>query len=71
MDVSSCNSVNSLIMYNMKIMTKISFVITLIPKAIIIIYFDCFEMSLKSNVAVYQGHINFRKEVSKHSQSIG
>ena len=43
MNVSSCNSVNSLIMYNMEVMIKI-FVITLMLTAII--DFDCFQMSL-------------------------
>ena len=42
----SCNSVNSKVMYNMEIMIKISFVITLMLTAIIIIDFDCFQMSL-------------------------
>ena len=46
MNVRSCNSVNSLIMYDMEIMIKISFVITLMLTAIIIIDFDCFQMSL-------------------------
>ena len=46
MNVSLCNSGNSLIMYNMEIMIKISFVITLMLTAIIIIDFDCFQMSL-------------------------
>ena len=45
-NVSPCNSVNSLIMYNMEIMVKISFVITLMLTAIIIKDFDCFQMSL-------------------------
>ena len=44
MNVSSCNSVNSLIMYDMEIMMKISFVITLMLTAIT--DFDCFQMSL-------------------------
>ena len=34
MSVSSCNSINSVIMYNMEIMIKISFVITLISRTI-------------------------------------
>ena len=46
MNVRSCNSVNSLIMYDMEIMIKISFVKTLMLTAIIIIDFDCFQMSL-------------------------
>ena len=64
--VSSCNSVNSAIIYNMEIMMKMSFVKTLISRAIMIIVFNYFRISFqvqKSNVAVYQGHINFRKEV--------
>ena len=40
------NSVNSLIMYDMEIMIKISFVITLMLTSIIIIDFDYFQMSL-------------------------
>ena len=44
MNVSLCNSGNSLIMYNMEIMIKISFVITMMLTAIIIIDFDCFQM---------------------------
>ena len=58
-------------MYNMEVMIKI-FVITLMLTAVI--DFDCFQMSLwmqKANVPVYQGHINFRKGVSKGSQSAG
>ena len=52
-------------MYSMEIMVKISFVITLMLTAIMIIDFDCFQMSFSN----YQGHINFRKELSKNSQS--
>ena len=37
MSVSSCNSVNSAIMYNIEIMIKIPFVITLISAAIMTI----------------------------------
>ena len=40
MSVSSCNSVNSAIMYNMEIMIKMPFVITLISAAIMIINFN-------------------------------
>ena len=40
MSVSLCNSVNSAIMYNMEIMTKMPFVITFISTAIIIIVFN-------------------------------
>ena len=64
--VSSCNSVNSAIIYNMEIMIKMSFVKTLISTATMIIVFNYFQISFqvqKSNVAVYQGHITFRKEV--------
>ena len=46
MNVRSCYSVNSLIMYNMETMIKILFVITLMLTAVIIIDFDCFQMSL-------------------------
>ena len=45
MSVSSCNSVNSAIMYNMEIMIKMSFVIALISRAIMIIVFNYFQMS--------------------------
>ena len=72
MNVSSCSSINSLIMHNMEIMIKISFAIILMLTAII--GFDCFQMSFvnaRNNVQVYQGHINFRKEVSKSSQPAG
>ena len=61
-------------MCRMEIMIKMSFVITLISKAIMIIVFDYFQVSFlnsKSNVAVYQRHINFRKEVPKCSQFAG
>ena len=40
MSVSSCNSVNSAIMYNMEIMIKMPFVITLISTARMIIVFN-------------------------------
>ena len=43
--VSSCNSVNLVIMYNMEIMIKMSFVIALISRAIMIIVFNYFQMS--------------------------
>ena len=43
MSVSSCNSVNSAIMYNMEIMIKMPFVITLISAAIMIINFINFK----------------------------
>ena len=46
MNVRSCNSVNSLILYNMETMIKILFVIALMLTAVIIIDFDCFQMSL-------------------------
>ena len=50
-----------------------SITVTIILTTIMIIVFNCFQMSLqiskKSNVAVYQEHINFRKEVPKSSQS--
>ena len=46
MNVRSCNSVNSLIMYDMEIMIKTLFVITLMLTVVIIIDFDCFQMSL-------------------------
>ena len=40
MSVSSCNSVNSVMMFNMEIMIKMPFVITLISTAIMIIVFN-------------------------------
>ena len=40
MSVSSCNSFNSATMYNMELMIKMPFVITLISTAIMIIVFD-------------------------------
>ena len=46
-----------------------SFVTKLISTAIMII--SNVFLNSKSNVAVYQGHINFRKEVPKYSQSAG
>ena len=73
MSLSSYNSVNSAIMYNMEIMIKMSFVIILISTAIMfLIVFKCpVLLNSKSNVTVYKGHINFRKEVPKCSQSAG
>ena len=44
--VSSCNSINSAMMYNMEIMIKLSFVIALILTAIMIIVFNSFQTSL-------------------------
>ena len=41
MSVSSCNSANSAIMYNMEIMVKMSFIIVLISRAIMITVFNC------------------------------
>ena len=40
MSVSSCNSVNSVMMFNMEIMIKMPFVIALISTAIMIIVFN-------------------------------
>ena len=45
MSVSSCNPVNSAIMYNKEKMIKMSFVIALISRAIMIIVFNYFQMS--------------------------
>ena len=45
MSASSGNSVSSAIMYNMEIMIKMSFVIALISRAIMIIVFNYFQMS--------------------------
>ena len=45
MIVSSCNPVNSAIMCNKEIMIKMSFVIALISRAIMIIVFNYFQMS--------------------------
>ena len=44
MSVSSCNSVNSATMHNTEIMIKMSFVITLIWRAIMIIVLNYFQM---------------------------
>ena len=45
MNVSSCNSVNSAIMYNMEIIVEMSFVIALISRAIMILAFYYFQIS--------------------------
>ena len=45
MSVSSSNSVDSAIMYNMQIMIKMSFVIAVILRAIMIIVLNYFQMS--------------------------
>ena len=45
MSVSSCNSVNSAIMYNMEIIIEMPFVIALISRAIMIVVFYYFKMS--------------------------
>ena len=45
MSVSSSKSVNSVIMYNMQIMIKMSFVIALKLRAIMITVFDYFQIS--------------------------
>ena len=61
-------------MYNMEMMIKMSFAITLILAAvmnIVIIYFTNDLLKAKNNVTVYEGHINFRKEVTKSSQLAG
>ena len=47
MSVSSCNSVNSAIMYSMEIMMKMTFVTIMISTAIMIIVFNCFQTSFK------------------------
>ena len=54
MSVSSCNSVNSAIMYNMEIMIKMSIVIALISRAIMIIVFNYFQMSFSIQKAMSQ-----------------
>ena len=73
MSVSSCNSVNSAIMYNIEIMIKMPFVITLISfnsnNGYSFWLISNALLNSKSNVAAYQGHIKFRKEVPKYSQS--
>ena len=46
MSVSSFDSVNSAIMFNMEIKIKMSTAITIIITAIMIIVFNCFQMSL-------------------------
>ena len=71
---SSCNSVKSAIMYNMEIMMKMTFCNNIDINSNNDYSFSLFSNALlnsKSNVAVYQGHINFRKEVPKCSQSAG
>ena len=45
MNLRSCNPVHSTIMDNMEIMIKMSFVIALISRAIMIIVFNRFQMS--------------------------
>ena len=58
----------------MEMMIKMSFAITLILAAvmnIVIIYFTNDLLKAKNNVTVYEGHINFRKEVTKSSQLAG
>ena len=47
MSESSCNSVNSAIMYNMEIMIKMTLVIILISTAIMIIVFIVFKRPFK------------------------
>ena len=46
MSVSSFDSVNSAIMFNMEIKIKMSTAVTIILTAIMIIVFNCFQMSL-------------------------
>ena len=46
MSVSPCNLVNSVIMRNMEILIKMSFLMVIILTAIMIILFYCFQMSL-------------------------
>ena len=46
MGVSLFDSVNSAMMYNMEIMIRISITVTIILTAIMIIVFNCFQMSL-------------------------
>ena len=61
-------------MYNMEMIIKMSFSITLILAAIINIVINFFTndmLNTKNNVTVYEGHINFRKEVTKSSQLAG
>ena len=54
MNICLWNSVNSLILYNMEIMIKISFETTLMLTATIIINFDCFQMSRQMQKAMSQ-----------------
>ena len=56
MSLSSCNSVNSAIMFNMEIMMKVSIAITLISKAIMVKAFKC-PLKFKKR--------NFRKKSTK------
>ena len=71
MSESSCNSVNSAIMYNIEIMIKMPFVITLISfnsnNGYSFWLISNALLNSKSNVAAYQGRINVRKEVPKYS----
>ena len=54
MSVSSSNSVNSAIMYNIQIMIKMSFVIALILRAVMIIVFNYFQVSFSIQKAMSQ-----------------
>ena len=58
-------------MYNMEMIMEMSFAITLIRAAIIniVIYFFTSDLlNGKSNVTVYEEHINVRKETTESSQ---
>ena len=57
-----------------KMMIKMTIIITIVPAAIMIIDSNYFHMSFKlgkSSATNYQGDINFRKEVSNNSHSAG
>ena len=61
-------------MYNMEMIMEMSFAMTLIRAAIIniVIYFFTSDLlDAKSNVTVYEEHINVRKEATESSQLAG
>ena len=58
----------------MEMIIKMSFVITLILAVVINIVINFFTndlLNVKSNVTVYERHINFRRETTKSSQLAG
>ena len=70
MNVSSCNSVNSLIMYNMEIMIKISFAMTLMLTVIIdMIVSKCPYKYKKKCPSLSRPH-QFQKRSFKKNQNL-